>query len=53
MTKSVMLYCDSDYTRLCVFILIIRIYPRFKIQGILFVLSCVQLHTFTFRTMHP
>ena len=51
MTKSVMLYIDSDYTPLRVFILIIRIYPRFKIQGILFVLS--YNYTFTFRTMHP
>ena len=36
----------SDYTPLHVYILIIRIYPRFKIQDILFVLSCVQLHIY-------
>ena len=53
MPKSVKLYFDGDYTPLHVYILIIRIYPWFKIQAILFVLWCVQLHTFTFRTMHP
>ena len=53
MPKSVKLYFDSDYTPVHVYILIIGIYPRFKIQDILFALSCVQLHTFTFRTMHP
>ena len=53
MPKSVKLYFDSAFTPLHVYILIIRIYPRFKIQDILFVLSCVQLHTFAFRTMHP
>ena len=52
MPKGVKLYFDSNYTPLHVYILIIRIHPRFKIQDILFVLSCVQLHTFTFRTMH-
>ena len=47
MPKSVKLYFDSDYTPVHVYILIIGIYPRFKI---LFALSCVQLHTFTFNT---
>ena len=45
MPKSVKLYFDSDYTPLHVYILIIRIYPRFKIQDILFVLWCVQYYT--------
>ena len=51
MPKGVKLYFDSDYTPLHVYILIIRIHPRFKIQDIFFVLSCVQVHTFTFRTL--